>query len=69
MTELLRKRELLEATPGYKSKGFSRRGLPKFFIPASEDVQRTIEEEILDPMLKIRHHVSPLLLVVTSNRA
>ncbi|PYI29228.1 hypothetical protein BP00DRAFT_437798 [Aspergillus indologenus CBS 114.80] len=56
MTELLRKRELLEATPGYKSKGFSRKGLPKFFIPASEDVQRTIEEEILDPMLKIRHH-------------
>ncbi|PYH46883.1 putative meiosis specific protein Hop1 [Aspergillus saccharolyticus JOP 1030-1] len=56
MTDVLRKRELLEATPGYKSKGFIRRGLPKFFIPDSEEVRRTIQEEILDPMLKIRHH-------------
>ncbi|TQB76114.1 DNA binding protein [Monascus purpureus] len=56
VTDLLRKQGFLQPTPGYKSKGFLRKGLPKFNIPQSEDVRRRMEREILDPMAKIRHH-------------
>lgn len=58
ITDLLRKQGFLHPTPGYKSKGFLRKGLPKFSIPHDEDIKQKMEREILDPMAKIRHHVS-----------
>ncbi|PYH94719.1 hypothetical protein BO71DRAFT_409099 [Aspergillus ellipticus CBS 707.79] len=56
ITDLLKKRKLLQPTSGYKSKGFLRRGLPKFSIPALKDAEQRLQEEILSPMIKIQHH-------------
>ena len=56
-TEILKKQGFLQPTPGYKSKGFVRKGLPKFTVPATEEVRRRTEAEILDPMAKIGQHV------------
>ncbi|PLN84714.1 putative meiosis specific protein Hop1 [Aspergillus taichungensis] len=56
ITDLLKKRKLLLPTQGYKAKGFVRKGLPKFYIPTSEDVRERIRKEIMDPMVKIGQH-------------
>ncbi|PWY94465.1 meiosis specific protein Hop1 [Aspergillus sclerotioniger CBS 115572] len=56
ITEILRKRKFLQPTPGNKAKGFLRKGLPKFIIPSSEKTQQRLQEEILNPMIKIQHH-------------
>ncbi|PLB50160.1 hypothetical protein P170DRAFT_404963 [Aspergillus steynii IBT 23096] len=56
ITDLLRKKGILQGTPGYKAKGFLQKGLPKFTVPASDGVRQKIDKEILDPMLKIKHH-------------
>ncbi|WEW60661.1 hypothetical protein PRK78_006148 [Emydomyces testavorans] len=56
ITELLKKRGLLKATPGYKSKGFAEKGLPSFVIPEAQDVHETIDQEIFNPLAKISHH-------------
>jgi hypothetical protein len=54
----LKKQNIIQPTPGYKQKGFLRKGLPKFNISPSEGIQQKIKEEILNPMAKIGHHVS-----------
>ncbi|PYI11599.1 meiosis specific protein Hop1 [Aspergillus sclerotiicarbonarius CBS 121057] len=56
ITDILRKRKLLQPTPGNKAKGFMRKGLPKFIISSSEDIQQRLQGEILSPMIKIQHH-------------
>jgi hypothetical protein len=59
VTDLLRKQGFLQATPGCKSKGFLEKGLPKYSIPRSPEMKERIRREILDPMVKIKHHVNP----------
>ncbi|KAF7594337.1 DNA binding protein [Aspergillus hancockii] len=56
ITEILKKQRFIQPTPGYKLKGFSRRGLPKFSIFQSHDVHQRMTREILHPMVKIKHH-------------
>ncbi|KAH8435334.1 putative meiosis specific protein Hop1 [Aspergillus melleus] len=56
ITDLLRKKGILQATPGYKAKGFLQKGLPKFSVSASDEVRQMIDREILDPMLKIKQY-------------
>ncbi|RHZ65847.1 putative meiosis specific protein Hop1 [Aspergillus thermomutatus] len=56
ITDILRKQNILQPTPGYKQKGFLRKGLPKFKISPSVEIQQKMKEEILNPMAKIRHH-------------
>lgn len=56
--DLLKKRRLLQPTPGSKVKGFSLKGLPRFMFPSSGDIQARLQAEILSPMIKIQHHVS-----------
>ncbi|KKK13584.1 hypothetical protein AOCH_002751 [Aspergillus ochraceoroseus] len=56
ITNRLRKEGFLQPTPGSKSKGFLRKGLPKFRVPHSEDIRQRMKREILDPMVKIQHH-------------
>ncbi|KAN0083657.1 HORMA domain containing protein [Elaphomyces granulatus] len=56
VTDLLRKQGFLQATPGCKSKGFLEKGLPKYSIPRSPEMKERIRREILDPMVKIKHH-------------
>ncbi|KAG2418035.1 hypothetical protein HFD88_001135 [Aspergillus terreus] len=56
ITDLLKKRGFIQPTPGYKAKGFVRKGLPKFGLVPSDDVYRRMEREIFEPMLKIQHH-------------
>ncbi|KAB8079477.1 meiosis specific protein Hop1 [Aspergillus leporis] len=56
ITDILKKQKFLQPTPGYKLKGFSRRGLPKFSITQSDDVRQRMAREILHPMVKIQHH-------------
>ncbi|PKY00797.1 putative meiosis specific protein Hop1 [Aspergillus campestris IBT 28561] len=56
ITDLLKKQKLLLPTQGYKMKGFVRKGLPKFYIPSSDDVRERIHKEIMDPMVKIGQH-------------
>lgn len=58
ITDLLKKRGFIRPTPGYKAKGFVRKGLPKFGLVPSDDVYRRMEREIFEPMLKIHNHVS-----------
>ncbi|RAH55830.1 meiosis specific protein Hop1 [Aspergillus piperis CBS 112811] len=54
--DLLKKRKLLQPTPGSKAKGFSLKGLPRFMFPSSGDTQARLQAEILSPMIKIQHH-------------
>ncbi|GKZ21015.1 DNA binding protein [Aspergillus brasiliensis] len=54
--DLLKKRRLLQPTPGSKVKGFSLKGLPRFMFPSSGDIQSRLQGEILSPMIKIQHH-------------
>ncbi|EAW06931.1 putative meiosis specific protein Hop1 [Aspergillus clavatus NRRL 1] len=56
ITDILKKQNILQPTPGYKQKGFLRRGLPKFNIPSSDQIQLKIKNEIFNPMTKIGHH-------------
>ncbi|KAF4225365.1 hypothetical protein CNMCM6805_008610 [Aspergillus fumigatiaffinis] len=56
ITDILKKQNVLQPTPGYKQKGFLRKGLPKFKISPSEEIQQKMKEEILNPMAKIGHH-------------
>ncbi|RHZ69383.1 hypothetical protein CDV55_102220 [Aspergillus turcosus] len=56
ITDILKKQNILQPTPGYKQKGFLRKGLPKFKISPSEAIQQKIKEEIFNPMAKIGHH-------------
>ncbi|KAI1940353.1 hypothetical protein LOY94_004878 [Ophidiomyces ophidiicola] len=56
ITDLLKKRGFLKATPGSKRKGFAGRGLPSFVIPETQVVRELIYKEILDPFAKISHH-------------
>jgi hypothetical protein len=63
ITDILKKQKFLQPTPGYKLKGFSRRGLPKFSITQSDDVRQRMAREILHPMVKIQHHVSITILL------
>ncbi|PYH35035.1 putative meiosis specific protein Hop1 [Aspergillus neoniger CBS 115656] len=53
--DLLKKRRLLQPTPGSKVKGFSLKGLPRFMFPSSGDIQARLQAEILSPMIKIQH--------------
>ncbi|KAM0094498.1 hypothetical protein ACP6JD_001963 [Aspergillus fumigatus] len=56
ITDILKKQNILQPTPGYKQKGFLKKGLPKFKISPSEEIQQKMKEEILNPMAKIGHH-------------
>nr|XP_001393148.2 meiosis specific protein Hop1 [Aspergillus niger CBS 513.88] len=56
ITDLLKKRRLLQPTPGSKVRGFSLKGLPRFMFPSSGDIQLRLQAEILSPMIKIQHH-------------
>lgn len=58
ITDYLRKQGYLQPTSGSHSRGFTKKGLPKFSIPDSEDVRKRMEMDIFDPMAKIQHHVS-----------
>jgi hypothetical protein len=57
ITELLRKKGLLQATQGSHHKGFAAKGLPKYQIPDSPEAQEKIRKEIFDPLAKIARHV------------
>ncbi|KAL5355156.1 HORMA domain-containing protein [Aspergillus floccosus] len=56
ITDLLKKRGFIQPTPGYKAKGFVRKGLPKFGLVPSNDVYERMDREVFEPMLKIYHH-------------
>ncbi|KAL2814837.1 HORMA domain-containing protein [Aspergillus cavernicola] len=56
ITNFLKEEGFLQPTFGYKAKGFMRKGLPKFSVPESEDIRQRIRQEIMDPMVKIKHH-------------
>ncbi|GAB1216700.1 hypothetical protein ATERTT37_005918 [Aspergillus terreus] len=56
--EAAMKRGFIRPTPGYKAKGFVRKGLPKFGLVPSDDVYRRMEREIFEPMLKIHNHAA-----------
>ncbi|KAL4892689.1 HORMA domain-containing protein [Aspergillus ambiguus] len=56
ITDLLKKRNFIQPTPGYKAKGFVRKGLPKFGLVSSGDVYSRMDREIFEPMLNIYHH-------------
>ncbi|KAK2744023.1 DNA binding protein [Myotisia sp. PD_48] len=53
---VLKKKKLISATPGSKSRGFAAKKLPKFSIPASEEVKKILRQEIFNPLAKISHH-------------
>ncbi|KAE8132254.1 meiosis specific protein Hop1 [Aspergillus pseudotamarii] len=55
ITDILKKKGFIQPTPGYKLKGFARRGLPKYSIPQSENVRQSLKKEIFHPMVKIKH--------------
>ncbi|KAB8273398.1 meiosis specific protein Hop1 [Aspergillus minisclerotigenes] len=55
ITDILKKKGFVQPTPGYKLKGFARRGLPKYSIPQSENIRQRLKKEILYPMVKIKH--------------
>ncbi|KAL2840559.1 HORMA domain-containing protein [Aspergillus pseudoustus] len=56
ITTILVKEGLLESTPGSKVKGFANSGLPRFRIPQSDDIHERIQNEVMDPRVKISHH-------------
>ncbi|OJJ49137.1 hypothetical protein ASPZODRAFT_61443 [Penicilliopsis zonata CBS 506.65] len=56
ITDELKKRGILESTPGSKARGFSRTGLPRYRIVETEEARQTMEEKILNPMAKIDDH-------------
>ncbi|KAL2809897.1 HORMA domain-containing protein [Aspergillus granulosus] len=56
ITTILVKEGLLESTPGSKVKGFAHSGLPRFRIPLSLGIRERIQEEVMDPRVKIKHH-------------
>ncbi|KAB8204311.1 meiosis specific protein Hop1 [Aspergillus parasiticus] len=55
ITDILKKKGFVQPTPGYKLKGFARRGLPKYSIPQSENIRQRLKKEIFHPMVKIKH--------------
>ncbi|RAQ48013.1 putative meiosis specific protein Hop1 [Aspergillus flavus] len=55
ITDILKKKGFVQPTPGYKLKGFARRGLPKYSIPQSENIRQRLKKEIFHPMVKIEH--------------
>ncbi|KNG84254.1 putative meiosis specific protein Hop1 [Aspergillus nomiae NRRL 13137] len=55
ITDILKKKGFVQPTPGYKLKGFARRGLPKYSVPQSENVRQRLKREIFHPMVKIKH--------------
>src|SRR5207249_1217699 len=57
ITNFLVKEGFLRPTPGYKARGFMQKGLPKFRIPESEEIRQRIWHEIMNPWVKIGHHV------------
>ncbi|KAE8386892.1 meiosis specific protein Hop1 [Aspergillus alliaceus] len=59
ITEILKKQGYLQPTPGYKMKGFARRGLPKYSLSQSENVRQRLTREVFHPMVKIKHHYVP----------
>lgn len=56
-TDILRKQKFIHSTPGFKSKGFAQKGLPKYMVAAAKEARERMQQEILDPFVKIRHHV------------
>ncbi|KAL1956286.1 hypothetical protein VTO42DRAFT_7459 [Malbranchea cinnamomea] len=56
ITDMLRRRGFLQATPGSKSKGFLSKGLPKFTVPDSPEIRDKLKKEIFNPLSKISHH-------------
>lgn len=61
MTDVLKKEKIILPTPGYKAKGFIRKGLPKYSIFPSDDVYQRMDRDIFGPMLKIQHYVRGFL--------
>ncbi|KAL4867754.1 hypothetical protein BDV12DRAFT_170783, partial [Aspergillus spectabilis] len=56
VTKFLKDAEILKPTPGYRMKGFKSKGLPHYMLIDTEDVHERIKREIMDPMVKIKHH-------------
>ncbi|KAL4912543.1 HORMA domain-containing protein [Aspergillus aurantiobrunneus] len=56
LKEFLKRKGIMHPTPGYKPKECLRRGLPTFIVPDREDIHQRIQREIMDPMVKIKHH-------------
>ncbi|KAL1964046.1 hypothetical protein VTN77DRAFT_7592 [Rasamsonia byssochlamydoides] len=56
VTNLLKKNKYLQATPGSKSRGFPAKGLPRFIVPQTEEMQQRLKSEVWDPYAKIVHY-------------
>ncbi len=55
----------MQPTPGYKPKECIRKGLPTFIVPEKPKVREIIQRDIMNPMVKIEHHVSsPSLMLI-----
>ncbi|KAL4932120.1 putative meiosis specific protein Hop1 [Aspergillus undulatus] len=54
--EFLKRKGIMHATPGLKPKESIRKGLPAFMVPETAAVRKLIQQEIMDPMVKIGHH-------------
>jgi hypothetical protein len=57
MTSVLCQEGFLQATPGYKAKGFYARGLPRYSITSAADAIARMEQQVFHPLAHIRHHV------------
>ncbi|KAE8148245.1 meiosis specific protein Hop1 [Aspergillus avenaceus] len=60
ITDMLKRQGFIRPTPGYKLKGFARRGLPRYSVPLSENIRQRLVREITHPMVKIQHHYAQL---------
>lgn len=58
ITDMLKKEGFIQATPGSKSKGFSKKGIPKYRVPMTSVMRERLRHEIFNPLAKIEHHVS-----------
>ncbi|KAL5337908.1 HORMA domain-containing protein [Aspergillus crustosus] len=56
ITKFLKELDIIKPTPGYRMKNFKAKGLPHYTLIDTKEVQEKIQNEIMDPMLKIKHH-------------
>ncbi|OJJ59606.1 hypothetical protein ASPSYDRAFT_57174 [Aspergillus sydowii CBS 593.65] len=54
--EFLKRKAIMQPTPGYKPKECIRKGLPTFIVPEKPKVREIIQRDIMNPMVKIEHH-------------